>query len=171
MVLIVMFLLTPNLEGKLPTGSPKDFDFFLGHWQAKQRWLQEDMSYNAFTNRVHVYKNFAGHAVQDDNFTPSEQGESYFGTAIRVYDPKQDRWVCKWFDGNFRKWNKDFFLQAEDDTMAGTIENSDKHGKYVDRITFYDIQEDRFSWKMVRRYDGLDKDFLIGEIHYERVKK
>ncbi len=165
-----LFLMAALLQPAQSLSGPRGFDFFLGEWQAEQRWLQDDLSYQAFTNRVQVTKLLQGFGIQDDNFQPSDDGEVYFGTALRVYDPAEDRWICRWFDGRKHKLGDDFYLQADKGGFTGTIDGEDHHGKYRDHIRFFAISPHRFKWEMIRRYQGLDRDFLVGEITYTRVK-
>lgn len=166
-IYLVLTLLQPTQSFEGPNG----FDFFLGNWQASQRWLQEDMTYNAFTNRVHVYKILQGHGIQDDNFKPEEGRETYFGSAMRIFDGENRRWICRWYDGGKRVLGKDFFLAANEAGFSGVIDGQDQHGKYRDHLSFHHITQRQFRWKMVRRYEGLDRDFLIGEITYTRIEE
>lgn len=168
--MVWLYLVAALLQPAPSFSGPQGFDFFLGAWQAKQSWLQDDLTRQAFTNRVHVTKLLQGCGVQDDNFKPEDGGEVYFGTALRVYDPANQRWICRWFDGRKHQLGPDFYLKASDGGFAGTIDGEDHHGKYRDHIQFFDITPNQFQWKMIRRYQGLDRDFLVGEITYTRIK-
>ncbi|CAM2005556.1 hypothetical protein [Acanthopleuribacter pedis] len=164
-------MLTLMQPAQQPFAGPNGFDFFLGAWHAEQRWLQEDMRYDAFTNRVKVFKILHGHGIQDDNFKPVAGRETYFGSAYRIYDAAKQRWICRWFDGGTQKLSDDFFLSAEGDGFSGYSDGKDKHGSYRSHIRFHHITKNQFKWQMIRRYEGLDRDLLIGEITYTRIEE
>lgn len=173
--LLVLFMLLGGGPFSWPMG-PEDqgldsqFDFFIGHWETRQRWMQEGLTFKNTEVRVHAYKVLNGMGMEDDNFTQGADGESYMGTAIRTYQPGQDRWECRWFNAADNSWSPAFYLKKAGKTMTGAMTGSDKHGAYTDTITFYDIGKNHFSWKMDRVYEGLDKVFEIGRIEYTRVK-
>jgi hypothetical protein len=145
------------------------FDFFLGRWRAENRWMQPDQSINEFTTNVFVSAMLNGNGLFDDNYIRNGDGETYFGTAQRTYDAENNAWICRWYDAKKAKWGAEFILRFHGDVIQGTMAGSDQHGDYVDTISFFDIEQDRFSWKMMRRYDTLDRDLMIGQIAYTRV--
>lgn len=166
-----IYLLLALLQPAPTLTGPNGFDFFLGRWQAEQRWLQEDMTYQESTNRVHVFKTLRGHGIQDDNFKPTGDGETYVGSAMRVFDTKNQRWICRWFDGRKKELSDDFFLSADKDGFSGVTEGRDHHGAFRAHIRFHSITQHKIQWQMVRRYEGLDRDLLIGEITYTRLEE
>lgn len=145
------------------------FDFMLGEWESVSHWMQPDQSLQEVKARHRFTRAFGGQGVVDDNFKIAEGDESYWGTAIRTYDPKADAWTCRWFDGEQRSWASEFVLRFEDGLIAGRMNGSDEHGAYTDLIQFLPVNEDEVTWTMVRRYPGLPTPLTIGRIEYRRV--
>jgi len=146
------------------------FDFMLGDWTSSSRWMQADQTYQEVTARHCFARAFGDQGLVDDNFKVTDAGEHYWGTAIRTYDPKQDLWTCRWYDGELRSWASEFTLRAVDNGLVGEITGSDSHGNYTDRIQFTPVDEATVKWSMVRRYVGLATPITIGQIEYRRSK-
>ena len=89
-----------------------------------------------------------GHAIQDDWISPSlsvevEEGKRGFGTNIRIYNPTDKRWNQIWVSSNSRKFDN-FTATFIDGKIV-------MRGFYVGnetRVTFYDMKENTFDWKM-----------------------
>ena len=147
----------------------------LGEWTSTSFWMQPDQSLQEVQARHRFQQAFGGQGVVDDNFKlvpasqTSETSLTYWGTAIRTYDPEADAWTCRWYDGELKSWTPEFVLRSEGDAMTGEIEGSDQHGTYVDRIQFQPTSEDAVNWTMVRHYDGLPQSLMIGQIAYRRI--
>lgn len=150
--------------------SAGDFDFFIGNWQTTQKWMRPDKTVDTTQVRIKTYPALGGMGLVDDNYTQTSDGEIYWGTAFRTYEPKEKRWACRWYDAKLQSWSPVFYLKKAGATVTGTIEGSDNFGTYQDRVSFYNIQANSFSWKMDRKYETLEKAIRIGTIEYTRVR-
>lgn len=89
-----------------------------------------------------------GHAIQDDWIAPGRASEApesgrQYGTNIRIYNPKQDRWEMAWASSKGQK--VDTFTATRTDQgilMEGVFAGNPS------RILFHDLRENRFSWNL-----------------------
>lgn len=96
----------------------------------------------------HFYPILNGHAVQDDWISPalsvpSSSGSRQYGTNIRIYNPKKQRWEMAW--ASVKGQQVDTFVATETDSaiiMTGQFNGQQS------KITFYDIKVNSFLWKL-----------------------
>ncbi len=128
----------------------------LGHWDIKDESKDQQGNWQAGAGASwYFYSILNGHAVQDDWISPPlDQPEPstgrQYGTNIRIYNPKQNRWEMAWASVKGQK--VDTFVAAETADqiiMTGLFNGQDS------RITFYDIKTNHFSWKLeFKQADG-----------------
>lgn len=95
-----------------------------------------------------------GWAIQDVWTVETPEGEAFYGTNIRSFDPERKKWNNRWLPSGSLEW-KHFDSEQVGDTMVMIGgEGEDPNGSYVDRNTFYNISENHFDWKKDRSYDG-----------------
>ncbi len=94
-----------------------------------------------------------GTAIQDDWISPGldskapPQGRQY-GTNIRIYNPAENRWEMAWMANTGAK--VDTFTAVMED---GALVMRGDYGGKPTRISFHDIGQTQFSWKMEQQ-DG-----------------
>lgn len=133
----------------------REFDFWLGEWNIKQKILKADGNWfeSLAKNRVFlaldscaVIENWEGEVqfFWDGMDTP----ENMEAISIRSYDPKSDMWQINWidsrntrftiFEGKFENGKGEFFRIV-----------NDKSGKTtMIRITFSEIYQDSVRWEL-----------------------
>ncbi len=85
----------------LESGSPDDFDFFIGDWNISHRRLKSRLTgcteWEHFSGRSTCQKILGGFGNIDDNllYLP---GGTYRAATIRSFDPKQGTWSIWWLD-------------------------------------------------------------------------
>ena len=168
LALVLGYAGSPTDVSHTPEGTAQ-FDFMLGEWESTSHWMEADQSLREVKAHHRFSRAFGGQGVVDDNFKRADGDETYWGTAIRTYDPQADAWTCRWYDGEQRSWASEFVLRREGDRIVGEMKGSDQHGAYTDRIQFDPADEDTVNWTMVRRYAGLPQPMTIGRIDYRRV--
>jgi hypothetical protein len=121
----------------------------LGKWEITDSSLNQQGQWQAGNGASwHFYTILNGYAVQDDWVAPAldkpepEAGRQY-GTNIRIFNPKENRWEMAWASVKGQK--VDTFTAIEQD---GAIIMSGQFNGNTSRITFYDIQSNSFAWKL-----------------------
>lgn len=152
------------------TAGVHQFDFMLGEWTSTSTWLQDDLSRATFRARHDFRRSFGGQGVTDDNVKLTDDGATYWGTAIRTYDPAADAWTCRWYDGERHRWSPEFTLRREGDLMTGGTDGRDEHGAYRDVTTFAPQDDDLVLWTTMRTYAGRAEPLELGRIEYRRVQ-
>ncbi|WP_223787494.1 hypothetical protein [Marinicella meishanensis] len=121
----------------------------LGEWQIQDSSLGTDGQWQAGPGADwHFYPILNGHAVQDDWISPplrqpAPASGRQFGTNIRIFNPAENRWEMAW--ASVKGQQVDTFMATE--TAESIIMTGEFNGQNS-RITFYDIQPERFSWKL-----------------------
>ncbi|MCI0713784.1 MAG: DUF1579 domain-containing protein [Chloroflexi bacterium] len=139
-------------EAQIKVGEPqpqiKQMSWFIGEWdiQSKMRkhevgWV-EDVCYSS------VQPMLGGHALQE-RFWGMLGGEPIDAMSMRTFNETLDRWEQAWLDTSghriavfYGEWDGEKFIGQSRDT----VENPDAERKV--REVFFDIEEDRFSWKL-----------------------
>lgn len=143
--------------------SPQDFDFWLGEWRVE--WEESDGKTGSGTNIIE--KIMDGSVIQE-RFSITQGGNAGFkGTSISVFDPRQKVWRQAWADsqgGYFsftgsREGDKRMFSTTPQETAEGTI---------IQRMVFYNISEDAFTWDWESSKDGGETWALSWRIQYTR---
>lgn len=129
-------------------------NFLIGQWEFDANSLNEDGTYQPqkFISKVEYI--FGGHALRDDFCFKNQQGDLItYGSTIRSYDVQAGKWKMLWYN-----YNLSFVTQMVGDYKDGefhfTGEGTDEKGDYVERISFYNISTDKYSWKSDKSYDG-----------------
>jgi hypothetical protein len=74
---------------------------FVGSWDGKVVVHRPDAGHTESSCEVHFGWALAGRAVQDVWIAPSRSAgepDHMYGTTLRVYDPREDRWEITWID-------------------------------------------------------------------------
>lgn len=85
-----------------PAAGAHDFDFFIGHWQARHRRLKERLlgcdDWESFEGRSQVWPLLGGHGNVDDNLLELPGGP-YRAVSLRTFDVGSGAWSIWWVDG------------------------------------------------------------------------
>lgn len=88
----------------LPTesGSPSDFDFFIGEWNVRHRRLKSRLNqcteWEIFSGQNVAKKILGGYGNVDDNVVELP-GDRYRAATLRAFNEKTSQWSIWWLDG------------------------------------------------------------------------
>ena len=78
-----------------------DFDFFFGSWNVHNRFLvgrlRGSTEWIEFPGTVDVWPLLGGMA-NVDSYQAARDGQTVYGTTLRLFDPKTDQWSLHWAD-------------------------------------------------------------------------
>ncbi len=160
------------VEGPNPEAPPEvaQFGFLVGEWDCTTRSMKPDGS--GFTDGHAKWSGefiLNGWAIQDHWIGYLPNGKEVYGTNIRSFNPKTEKWDNQWVASGSLQW---VYFEAEKvaDTMVMTGgEGTDPNGDYIDRNTFYEIGSDSWRWRKDRSYDG-GKTWFEGVAFIEATK-
>jgi hypothetical protein len=167
-ILLLLFSLTLSGSLALAQDSVLDnttYDFWLGKWDAN--WKNADGSTGSGSN--HVYKVLEG-TVIEENFKITEGAQAGFlGMSISVYDPNRKIWHQGWADNEGGYF--DFIGEVIGEKKIFKTKMVERDGnKIIQRMVFYDIKEDSFSWDWQATRDGGENWDLQWRIKYTKQK-
>lgn len=88
-------------ENVAPPGHVDDFDFLVGRWRVRHRWLVGRLvgssEWQEFEGTCAMQKLLGGQANVDDNVLHPPRG-TYRALTIRVFDPAARAWSIYWID-------------------------------------------------------------------------
>ena len=136
------------------------WDRFIGTWEGKGHQMVDTVKkvYSDFAPATWTfYYGYDGFCIQDDWKTEQNFGGSYNGPAIRGYDPLKQEWHMTFIPvngGRAATWLMTGKFDEKNE-LEGYFEGTDWQGRsFKQKIYFYNISEDHFSWKADRSYDG-----------------
>lgn len=156
--ILLLALATPALAGGPNPAAPEEtaqFAFIVGEWNCITRFMKPDGSgHNEGRATWTGYWILDGWAVQDDWVSDLGQGKKGLGTNIRSFNPETGLWDNRWLAAGSLQWSW-FSSEQVGDTMVMTGGGgTDAFGEFIDRNIFHDIEEDSWSWRKDRSYDG-----------------
>jgi hypothetical protein len=146
-------------KAQLPSvSSGHDFDFLLGSWTVRHRWLKgrlvHSTEWETFSGSCTTWKTLGGQGDVDDNVLQAPAG-TYRAVSLRSFDPVARSWSIWWLDsrhphqldpavvGSFRDGVGTFFAK---DTMNG-------RPRFV-RFLWSDITANSAKWQQAFSDDG-----------------
>lgn len=152
LILVGLFLSTLHLNAQ-KTNEFKKMDFLIGNWKFNAKSLMPDGSYQPQVFYSKVESIFGGNAHRDNFHYKNQNGDLIlYGSTIRSYNIQSGKWKMLWYNynlshitemsGDFK--NNEFHFQAK---------GRDAKGEYIEKITFYNISKDSYSWKSDKSYD------------------
>jgi hypothetical protein len=162
-ILSIIVFLFPRPSFSQREGLNKStYDFWLGTWDAE--WKNADGSTGGGTN--HVTKVLNG-TVLEENFaitTGSQAG--FLGKSLSVMDVN-GKWHQAWVDNQGGYYN--FIGEVIDEKKIFKTNLAETAGKKViQRMVFYDIKKDSFTWDWESTQDGGEVWKLLWRIKYTR---
>lgn len=151
-----VILFQPEVDS--PIGEPnknvpeagRQFDFVIGDWNV-------DMTYYAPGKEPFHYRaKWHNHWVVNGFIVMQEwRGPYATGAEMRYYDKNEQQWTGRnIYPGSKVAWHNTS-AAFKDGEMVVIIEGtSDQRGAFLNRETYYDIQQDSFRMKSDRSYDG-----------------
>lgn len=144
------------------------FKNMLGNWDIKDWSLGQDGKWQAGPGADWNWSLILdGHAIQDDWIspalgTPTAKTPRQFGTNIRIYNPKAQRWEMAWMSSNGKKLDTFFATETDSEVvMTGFYAGAES------KITFFNITEQSFDWKLEQQ----QKDGTWIEVYRIKGKK
>jgi hypothetical protein len=148
----------------------------LGNWRTSEESLKADGSgwKSAGNADWHFYSAMNGWAVRDEYFSPplsesvEQPNKRQIGTNLRVFDRDKQQWLMAWItkEGNTVDT---YSAESDNDLIVMLSKHKTPQGKYA-RITFFDMQQDSFEWKLEWSDDGKNNWLEVYRIHGKRVK-
>lgn len=154
--LTISTTLAADIGGPNPA-APKQtaqYSFLIGEWSCKTRSMRPDLTFAEGSATWTGEYILDGWAIQDTWVSSLPQGGEFYGTNIRSFNPKTEKWDNRWLPQGSLQWSY-FESEQVGETMVMTGGNgTDGRGEYVDRNTFYEITESSWKWRKDRSYDG-----------------
>lgn len=154
-----------NAQHSLEELEPSEyFDFWVGEWNLS--W--EDPEGNVVKGKNEIIKILDG-KVFKENFRALEgQLSGYVGKSWSVYNKRTKEWKQTWVDNQGAYL--DFIGKFEGDKRIFFRKTQNKEGEAVlQRMVFYDIDEDSFTWDWEQSSDNGESWELQWRINYERA--
>jgi hypothetical protein len=137
--------------------SATDFDFFMGRWRVRNRYLRERLrgstEWEEFEARS-VARPLLGGLGNEDEFRTDFQG-GFIGMSFRFFDPEAERWSIYWADSR-RPGVLDPPVFGGFANGAGVFEGTDVlDGKPVTvRFTWTEVDTPAPRWEQAFSADG-----------------
>ena len=140
-----LLFISPFIYGQEKSEFDK-MSFIIGEWVYDAKSLLSDGTYQPQTFYSNAKYIFGGNALQDDFCFKNQNGDLVvYGSTIRSYDAKAGKWKMLWYN-----YNLSFITEMEGDYRDGefhfTGKGADEKGTYLERITFYEISENEYSF-------------------------
>ena len=162
-------LYQPNPDSPIGVRNPKadpaldEYAFLIGDWDATITWQPPGGKAVTYDAKWHNHWIIDGYAVMQE-----WRGPYLTGTEIRYYDPKTKQWIGRNLYVN-GEW-KEVTAQWKDGKMVVTIlDAKDASGSFLNRETYFDIEENHFKMKSDRSYDE-GTSWVDGRYHMDVVR-
>ena len=143
--------------GMMAEGAPSELRHWsklVGQWAVDSEKLKRDGSGWESSGKADwdFFWAFNGWGIQDNYTSPplSEKMEDESmrqqGINLRIYNTDTKQWVLTWL-ATRSAVPANFTAESTDDQVVMISDDKDANGNYR-RITFYDMTEDSFEWKM-----------------------
>jgi hypothetical protein len=140
------------------------YDFWVGEWIAD--WGSGETK-GSGTNTI--TKKLDDKVINEDFKILEGQNAGFLGTSISVYNPNTTQWQQAWADNSGGFLN--FIGEIDGEKRIFKTLPIEKNGKIrIQRMVFYDIQRDSFTWDWEGTQDGGQTWNLLWRINYKRKK-
>jgi len=142
------------------------FDFWLGKWEVS--WEEANGTAGRGTNHIYTILN---DKVLLENFEILEGNNKGFkGKSMSVYQPARECWKQAWADNNGGYYDFTGIFTDEKRIFQTEVNELPDGRRFVQRMVFYDISEDSFTWDWESSQDGGKNWSLNWRIFYERLE-
>ena len=155
---------------KVNPNAPKEtaqWSSLIGEWKCLSKDLNADNKWienKATWKWIYILD---GYAIQDYWYQeindPNSTEKAFYGTNIRIYNPKENRWEITWVNNKSLKVGPLIYAKKMGDNIVM------KGAQNKMEVTFYDIQQNSFKWKAELINQDSTKT-LISEIFGTRIK-
>ena len=132
----------------------KEMNFLLGEWKFSAKSLMPDGTYQhqQFYSKVQLIHN--GMAHKDDFYIKNQNGEwVIYGSTLRSFDVQSGSWKMLWYNYNLTFVTK-MTGEYKDGNFYFNGKGTDQKGDYIEKISFYEIEENQYKWKSDKSYDN-----------------
>lgn len=161
----------PDGMHRLAVMETAQFDFFIGEWESRYKVLV-DPSNGVYSPEVRghwkAWYGWDGYAIYDD-WVQVGIPVTNSGPAVRSYDPLNKKWVMHYIPVNTPASGVWQMIGEFDDKgeLHAEMKALDGQGReFLQRVHFVNIEQDHFSWRSDRSYDGGQtwvEDWGVGE--------
>ncbi|MEO1653329.1 MAG: DUF1579 family protein [Bacteroidota bacterium] len=165
-VLFMLFTLSA-LAQDLPENPEAYFDFWLGRWEAT--WDEGEGKKGRGSN--HIHKVLDGKVIQEDFQILEGKNKGFKGMSISTYQTQLKTWKQSWADNQ----SSFFYFKGKFEGAKRIFQTDVFDGKegvrFTQRMIFYAIEEDSFTWDWESSQDGGNTWKLNWRIFYTRAKE
>lgn len=164
-ILLLLSGLSVSAQTELTNLNPEEyFNFWLGSWDLT--WKKADRTIGKGENKIE--KILDGNVIQE-NFKVTEDPlmKNFTGKSWTVYNKNNGLWYQTWVDNQGAYL--DFIGEFEDNKRIFKRKVTSREGKaFLQRMVFYDIQTNSFSWDWEISFDNGKSWILKWRIKYQR---
>lgn len=155
---------TPIASAQQAQAVHDDFNFWIGNWEGS--WYDENGNKGIATNEITTILD--GRCLQEKFEVTSGQTKGFKGMSISTFIPSKGVWKQNWFDAQGGYFA--FTSAYEADKKIFITDLPQSGGKIRrQRMVFYDIKEDSFTWDWEWSDDGGATWNLSWKIAYKRI--
>lgn len=142
------------------------FDFWVGEWELS--WTDNQGNEGAGTNTI---ERILDGVVIQENFEATKGSlDGYKGRSVSVYNPQRQSWHQAWVDNQGGYIDLKGSVDGEKRIFQTDERPGPPGGTIINRMVFYDIKKDSFTWDWESSQDGGESWSLNWRILYQRVK-
>lgn len=145
----------PGTDIALPTGAIHDFDFFVGHWnfrnrRLKQRWADSD-EWDEFPASLRCESRMGGIVNIDEGVFPTK---GWQGMTVRVFNLAEKRWYLYWINSSTGQLFPPVAGGFDGDRGAFYGDDTDEGRPVKVRFLWTRIDADHARWEQAFSLDG-----------------
>lgn len=162
MLIALLSVLSMGLHAQ---SAASDLDFWIGEWDLK--WADSDTSFGYGTNSIQ--RTLADQVIQENFQILAGENAGFLGKSWSVFDARTKAWKQTWVDsqGSYLDFTGGPAPEGFVFQRAALFPNG-KTG--LQKMVFYDITHDAFTWDWMRSTDGGETWILAWRIWYTRKK-
>jgi hypothetical protein len=164
------------IPGAMAEGAPPELGHWgkmVGQWSTTEESLKQDGSGWQASKGADwdFFWAFNGWGIQDHYTSPplsekiADESKRQRGINLRIYNPKEKRWVLTWLTVKSSS-PQNFTATSTEESIVMLGDKPDAKGNHS-RITFFDITETSFEWKLEWSQDQ-EKWLEVYRIHGTR---
>jgi len=140
------------------------FDFWVGEWELS--WTDNQGNPGAGTNTI---EKTLDDVVIQENFEATEgRLDGYKGRSLSVYNPQRQSWHQAWVDNQGGYIDLKGSVEGDKRIFQTGERAGPQGGTIINRMVFYDIKKDSFTWDWESSQDGGESWSVNWQIQYIR---